>query len=81
MQVLHQVKLHVNYVIQSAKAVEILATVKLVYHRLLLFKMEFVSKEIHVIQLLLSTRLLLVIVCLASVIVRYVNQLQNVKFA
>lgn len=81
MQVLHQVKLHVNYVIQSAKAVEILATVKLVYHQLLLFKMEFVSKEIHVIQLLLSTRLLLVIVCLASVIVRYVNQLQNVKFA
>lgn len=81
MQVLHQVKLHVNYVIQYAKAVEIQATVKFVYHQLLLFKMEFVSKKIHAIQLLLSTLLLLAIVCLVSAIVRYANQLQNAKFA
>lgn len=72
---------HVIRVIQHAKRVEMQTTVKLVCQRLLLLKMEFAYKKIHVLHFLPTTRLLLAIACLVLIIVRFVNQLINAKFA
>lgn len=47
-QKVYQIMFHVNCVIQHAKPVEMQTTVKLVCQRLLLSKMEFASKKIHV---------------------------------